>query len=509
MGLLAILPLTAARTATAQGDFQWNVASGNFLTGTNWNPTGPPTDLDRALIDNGGTSTFSSGVHNVNELLVGSSAGTSGTFVMTGGDLTTVITRFGEVGTATATITNAALHAMTGEEDIFVGGENDTGTGTLTINGASSVVTAGDDFIMGRTGTGTLNVNAGLVKGGFTVVGKFGTGTWNHAGGVYDQSFGDIEIGDGGRPDQQDIAGPRTGIINLTGGVLHGAGHLAIGNRVGGGSVNISGGALAITGDANGTGTVFVGRGMDWEGNPGVGGATTFRVIGGASTIAVNGSFQMNPEGVASSSTLVAQITGKPHSTIQVAGDATITNGAFKVELSGYTPVSGDSWTILQAGADLSAAQTAIDALVSAGGYPAVAHFPGSDFDPTLTGPFASTDFTMAPLTPGLSWNVGYADNKVTLSVTGTAAIAGDFNHDNKVDGLDLQKWKNDFGAGAGSDADGDGDTDGADFLVWQRQVGAGAAVASVGAVPEPGSAWLLAVGAACAIRAAGRTRRR
>jgi hypothetical protein len=337
------------------------------------------------------------------------------------------------------------------------------------------------------------------VKGLFTVVGKFGTGTWNHSGGVFDHVSGaDIEIGDGGRPDQASTPGPRTGTINLSGGVIHGKGHLAIGNRVGSGVVNVSGGALAMTGDINGTGTIFVGRGNDWDLEPpGVGGATTFRVIGDDAVIAANGSFIMKQFDVASSATLVAQITGPTHSPINVSGDADISRGIFKVELGSYAPASGDSWTILEAGADLTAENAAVDALVAAAGQPALDHFPGSDFDPTLTGPFASLDFSMAPLSPGLSWNVNYDNNKVTLSVTGTADFGADFNGDGRVDGADLTEWKGDFGPGAGSDADGDGDSDGNDFLIWQREVGSGVpATAAVGAVPEPAGAIVMALAA-------------
>jgi T5SS/PEP-CTERM-associated repeat protein len=492
-----------------QTDYRWNVANGDFLAGTNWNPTGPPTDADRALIDNGGTSTFSSGTHGVFDLSVGSAAGTSGTFVMTGGELTTVTTHFGEAGTATATVSGGTLRAVTGEEDIFVGGENGPGTGTLTVSGASTVVSAGDDFIMGRTGTGTLNVNSGLVRGGYTVVGKFGMGAWNHSGGVFDQNFGDIEIGDGGRPDQSGELGPRVGTINLSGGVIHVADHLAIGNRVGGGTVNISGGALDVTDKVAGDGTIFVGRGMQWEGEPaGVGGATTLRVIGGNAIIAANGDFIMKNNDTASSSTLVAQITGTSHSTINVTGNADISRGIFKVELSGFTPVSGNSWTILEAGADLTDEQNAIDAIVSAGGYPPVDHITGVLVG-TLTSPFASLDFSMAPLTPGLSWSVTYPNNKVVLSVTGTAQFTADFNDDGRVNGTDLTKWKGDFGPNANSDADGDGDSDGNDFLLWQRQLGSGVpATAVVGAVPEPAAAIAMALGALM-LPAFGNRRRR
>ena len=68
--------------------------------------------------------------------------------------------------------------------------------------------------------------------------------------------------------------------------------------------------------------------------------------------------------------------------------------------------------------------------------------------------------------------------------------------------GADLQKWKLDFGMSAGSDADGDGDSDGADYLVWQRNLGQSAAAvvaaAPFVAVPEPSAAVCALIGAAC-----------
>jgi hypothetical protein len=80
------------------------------------------------------------------------------------------------------------------------------------------------------------------------------------------------------------------------------------------------------------------------------------------------------------------------------------------------------------------------------------------------------------------------------------AAIPGDFDGDGEVTGSDLQKWKNDFGASAGSDADGDGDSDGADLLIWQRHLGRGVAIAAAStvALPEPGAALYALIGAAC-----------
>jgi T5SS/PEP-CTERM-associated repeat protein len=488
----------------AQAQYLWNVPAGDYNVPGNWNLGSVPGQFDEAVINNGGTSTFSSGTNQLDILNVASAGGSSGAFNMTGGSLDAFQVKYGEGGTATGSITGGTL--TVGNGSLFVGPHSGGGTGVLTVSGASTVVTSADDIQFGRSGTGTLNMSGGLMKGGYTVVGKFGTGFWNHSGGVFDQDFGDIEIGDGGTPGQAGEPGPRTGTINLTGGVIQGAGHLAISNRRGTGTVNVSGGALALTG-AVGDGAIIIGRGADWDGNPGTGGPTELRVTGDDAIVIANGNLEMNLNGISTTSTLVAEITGTTHTTIKVAGDALIGNGILKVDLTGYTPVSGNSWTILTAGVDLTADKAAVDALVSAGGYPALTHNEPNALG-TLQGTFASTDFSLAPLSPGLSWNVAYVSNSVVLSVTGTGpAFSADFDANGQVNGLDLAKWRNDFGpANGGSDADDDGDSDGADFLAWQRQLGSGVpAAVSVAAIPEPAAATLAMCGVALLMTAARR----
>ncbi len=93
--------------------------------------------------------------------------------------------------------------------------------------------------------------------------------------------------------------------------------------------------------------------------------------------------------------------------------------------------------------------------------------------------------------------------------------LPGDFNEDGHVNGLDLANWRANFGRQALSghtqgDADGDRDVDGADYLVWQQQVGLNSSVPStiaLAAVPEP-SAPLLATIAAATLALAGRSNR-
>lgn len=86
---------------------------------------------------------------------------------------------------------------------------------------------------------------------------------------------------------------------------------------------------------------------------------------------------------------------------------------------------------------------------------------------------------------------------RVIYAASTPGGLPGDFDGNGTVNAADLTKWRNDFGAGAGSDADGDGDTDGNDFLVWQRNLGTGGATGAAGAVPEPGALALLAIAAA------------
>lgn len=65
--------------------------------------------------------------------------------------------------------------------------------------------------------------------------------------------------------------------------------------------------------------------------------------------------------------------------------------------------------------------------------------------------------------------------------------IPGDFNGDGFVNSADLDEWQADYGINGDSDADGDGDSDGDDFLIWQRNYGAGSSgIDALQAVPEP-----------------------
>ncbi|HMO87060.1 MAG TPA: SGNH/GDSL hydrolase family protein [Lacipirellulaceae bacterium] len=92
--------------------------------------------------------------------------------------------------------------------------------------------------------------------------------------------------------------------------------------------------------------------------------------------------------------------------------------------------------------------------------------------------------------------------------------LPGDFNTDGQVDAADLALWYAGYGTTDAvrrqGDADDNGLTDGADFLLWQQRLGANVlthTLATTTPVPEPGAAWLAAVGAVW-VAAAARGRR-
>jgi hypothetical protein len=85
-------------------------------------------------------------------------------------------------------------------------------------------------------------------------------------------------------------------------------------------------------------------------------------------------------------------------------------------------------------------------------------------------------------------------------------ALPGDFNGDGSVDAADYTVWRDNLGAADESSLNGNGDgvngVDQADYDLWKSQFGApgsGGGSLTAGAVPEPTSVMLLAVGLAAA----------
>jgi hypothetical protein len=90
--------------------------------------------------------------------------------------------------------------------------------------------------------------------------------------------------------------------------------------------------------------------------------------------------------------------------------------------------------------------------------------------------------------------------------------VAGDYNGDGDVNDVDLFVWKSQFNgappADPNADGDNDGDVDGADFLIWQRNLSVGGALAASRSIPEPSTGALsLAALASLLFRCARRTK--
>ncbi len=115
----------------------------------------------------------------------------------------------------------------------------------------------------------------------------------------------------------------------------------------------------------------------------------------------------------------------------------------------------------------------------------------------TLSDVSPQTDAILYVQFVGSNGGDGYL-NDLQLEVAAPALI-GDYNNDGTVNGLDLDVWEGEFGevgADLAADGDGDGDADGADFLLWQQNVGEPSpANPLVSAVPEPAGAALLLAG--------------
>ena len=446
------------------GAVEWVGAVGDFNVGSNWQGGSVPEFDQEALINNSGTAQLT-GDAEIQALRLGLDGG-EGTFEQSDGLLTSTGAFIGDNSTGKATISGGEF--AIGNDSIHVGWR-EGGVGELNIGGADALVTSGDDFQLGREGTGTLNFSDGQLRAGYTVIGKFGTGVWNQTGGFFDQDFGDVEIGDGGTSDQGGTAGPRVGTVNLSGGFLQTSGHLAIGNRRGTGTVNVSGGTLMVTGGDDST--IFIGRGMD--NGPGQGGATALRITGGDSTVVATGSLLMNPEQVSTSSTLIAEITGTEHTPILVSGDADVSNGTLKVELNGYTPKADDSWLLVQSGVELEGILDQIDSEIDAAGYEIPVHgFPVLLGE--VLGPFADTDFSAASLPAGLSWDVSYTADSIFLSVTGTAGLLGDFNQDGVLDAADIDELTRQSASGDNNlnyDVNADNLVNDGDVTVWAKDL--------------------------------------
>ncbi len=405
------------------------------------------SDMD-LLFDDPGTSTTGTGSMTINagghvavsELHVGTTG--VGTLNQTGGTL--------------AAKNNDPLFAEvnfpdgTRGEDIFIGSLPGS-SGTYNHSGGS--VSAGDDFVIGDWGSGVYNMSGtALVDGiGWTVLGNEvgSSGVWNMSGGEYNQSFGDLEIGDAGE-----------GVLNFTGGTINVTGYTAIGHREGTGTMSISGTAVLNTPDLK----ILMGK----DGNNTVSGI--LKISGDTAQINVDNTFTMDESNLGNENKIIAELTTGGITTINVGSTASIDRGSLEVESDAgvYKPTAGDQYVLID----------------TVGGWSGSDDFSNVSINVTLADESDDGDILLRGT--GFS-GAGGSANKYELRVTSR----GDFDGDFMVDGTDLSTWTANFDSAAGIYANGDtnedGDVDGSDFLALQRNFGAvGSASAAVTAVPEP-----------------------
>ena len=106
-------------------------------------------------------------------------------------------------------------------------------------------------------------------------------------------------------------------------------------------------------------------------------------------------------------------------------------------------------------------------------------------------GTYSTNFFDSAPPTPLYEYNqITYRLDLATIPQLSADVLAADFNADGLVDSYDLESWTSAYGMDDGGDTNGDSVTDGADFLLWQRQLGshiwASMPFANSVVVPEP-----------------------
>jgi hypothetical protein len=202
------------------------------------------------------------------------------------------------------------------------------------------------------------------------------------------------------------------------------------------------------------------------------GAASTLRVKGPNANVEIKGDLYMSFDptlmlGNADRSTIEAVITGNSHSTIEVGDLAHIEFGNLSVKLDGYAPVGGEVYTLLTANSIVGSA-------------------------------FRATDFSMAPLPAGLTWDLDVGTNSIVLNVMGSLpGVPGDFNGNNVVDAADYVLWRK--GGALMNDPTPGNQPEDYDF--WRARFGntaVGSATAS--AVPEPATVLQLMTMFACGL---------
>lgn len=389
---------------------------GDWDSASTWNQGVLPDQVMQVYLETSATvtATGAASVRNVNELSIGGGAGTS-TLSLTGG---AVISALNGISVPAGGIVRGDGR-LEGDVKDLAGELRATAGHTLTL---ASVSAANEGRIVLQGGT--LEVNSTLSNGpSGEIVGR---------GALY------------------------TGGLTNAGQVLFSAGLTDVF-----GVVTMSGGVGEILVSGAGTATFYDDVAHDGDEIRTSGNSTTvfFGDVIGPGPFTGTGLVQM--EG--------GYFPGSSPAAVPFAGDLFFGSGAsLEVEIGGLLPGSEHDQLAV---ADVLSLGGTLDVNLINGFMPEV----GDQFDilaaNDLQGKF--DDLQLPSLTGGLQWVLDYQSDGVSLLV----ALAGDFDVDGDVDGLDFLLWQQDPTVGLLSD--------------WENNYGTVAGTATAAAVPEPSSMLL------------------
>lgn len=405
-----------------------------------------------------------------------------------------------EMGGANVTANNptinldGALVANGPSANLYVNSYSTVGNATIHIGGGNAVNAPGGyasfDY-NGRAQNATIIVASGTVpgaRGGNLTFARGGNGENVH---VINQQGGYVDI----NANKGHIPKTTMGSIEGAGTILLSGAELETGSRntndtisgpiiditsygLGGKLTKVGTGTLTLSGTNTYTGLTTVNAGMVIVNGSNVGGAVVNSggTLGGSGTIA--GNVTVNSGGVfapgASPGTItIGSLTMNGSTTLQMelggtlAGtqyDQVVSSGAFSLAgnlivslTNGFTPVAGNSFNLFDWG--------------------------------SVGGTFSSLSL---PTLAGLAWNTSQLYTTGVLSID-AANLPGDFSQDGVVDAADYVLWRKTNGGPAGYD-------------LWRGHFGAssgnGSSAAQVqsASVPEPSTAFLLAMPALFAL---------
>ncbi|MEO6053125.1 MAG: autotransporter-associated beta strand repeat-containing protein, partial [Chthoniobacterales bacterium] len=236
-------------------------------------------DVKMAVTVDGAGSRFTSGVGPA-ALSIGSTG--SGSLTVTNGGNATSLGSivFGDFNGVTGTgSVNGTGSSLTATTSVVLGS---TGTGTLSV-GSGGTVTTGELVFSSNGGPGTLNLNSGgtLQVGGTNGIRNSGTGTFNLAGGILKVTNSSLTssmnmiLSNSSLIDTSGVEGVLSGVLSGSGALSKtGAGTLHLtGDNTYSGTTTLYAGVLIIDGNQSGIGQVSILTGSTLGGDGTLGGS--------------------------------------------------------------------------------------------------------------------------------------------------------------------------------------------------------------------------------------------